>query len=82
MTRTTLRQRLAAHLDRVTADADAQAAAYGLSVTATSRHGRTYRDQRFGTLREARAAGCFCVPMCPAVCRLAAVSERQKARAA
>lgn len=63
-----LRQRLADYFDQRTADADAEAASHGLSVTETSRHGRSYRDPRYAGLAEARAAGCYCVPVCRSTC--------------
>jgi hypothetical protein len=67
MTRTTLRQRIADRLDRITADADDQTRAHGLTVTAQSRYRRTYRDDRYTALAAARSVGCGHVPVCPAV---------------
>ena len=69
MTRTTLRQRVADYLDRRTAEADEQARGHGLTIEATTRYGRTYRDPRYAALRQARAAGCYCVPVCRAACQ-------------
>lgn len=61
-----LRQRVAEFLDRKAAEADAEASAHGLTIDAPTRYGRTYRDPRYAELRQAREAGCFCVPMCSA----------------
>jgi hypothetical protein len=57
-------QRLAAWADRLTAEADFEACAQGLTVAENSRYRRTYRDPRYTALASARAAGCQCVPMC------------------
>lgn len=59
----TLRQRIADYLDRRTAEADAEAASHGLTVTGTSRYGRTYADPRLTALRAAREAGCTHTPV-------------------
>lgn len=76
-----LRQRLAEHLDRRTAAADAEAAGHGLSVTTTSRYGRTYRDPRLDALRVVREAGCTHVPahLTYAACDQAAYTGKEAA---
>jgi len=76
-----LRQRLAEHFDRRTAAADAEAASHGLTVTSTSRYGRTYRDPRLAALAAVRAAGCTHVPghLTYAVCDQAAYTRKEAA---
>lgn len=80
MARATLKQRISEYVDRRTAEADALATVHGLTVDARSRWDRTYRDPRCDDLRQARSAGCECVPMCralpglPVVCRATRVA--------
>jgi len=58
-----LLDRIGARADAITAAADTEAAQAGLTVTAVTRHRRSYSDPRTADLRAARAAGCFCVPV-------------------
>lgn len=77
----TLRQRIADYLDRRTAEADEEASAHGLTVTAPTRHGRVYRDPRLDALRAVREAGCTHVPahLTYEACPLTAYAPRKVA---
>jgi len=59
--------RLGDYLDQKADQADKGAIEAGLTADAPSRWGRTYRDLRFDGLREMRAAGCQCVPVCRSI---------------